>query len=1351
MSQPNFVTFTSTRIVHKEPMGGNFTGNQNDGMFYVRFADGSGGIEKHMKDWHGNKTGRLYRAEILAAQEYLASRVGEVMDAPIRDCRFTSTDAKKIVMPALNGQSGEECQNDVCYPPNISGGKLRLFDYLTANADRRPKNIMHTSGGTVGIDHALCNFRPREATPEVVADVWNRGITTDYLEALQPKLEALQPTFHQFAMDDKYQNMMDNLDKLIKAFQILSQYVAITKGDVAGHDFHGNQYEQVGGSSKPHLRYIASATSDFFANGGTVKSFDPTNLSEEDKSFFRKEITMAKNKYGILRERNFEIQRELRPLVNDKYKVIPEKQEQYDKLSKELVSVRQEMDSFSLYGRTLASCVNGKQEGDTKLYVAYNQNGEAQGLLLGKENKTNNSVEAVSSVGDMRHVGTALEYLYAKDTAERGVGIRSEQWGDSTGYHELIGRTLTKIKDGWSSKWTKAQVKEIASLNIPNAVAKSGSFIPPKGVQEAGKRALEWIADGKAGDGFTPVGRKRASDLAHGHNISLDTLKRMKAYFDRHQPDKKAEGFRQSEHGYPSAGRVAWDAWGGDAGYSWAKSMVSRYVQKGDVQGHDFHGNQWKTVYSASQNPKKWSREIISLLANGGRPVISSTELGVLLRTSVKLGMPEVATADITELQVNGTRLMGQDGLGYSRSEMPQIPRKMRDDFVAELAKEGITSTKELVDPTTLQPSQREIGLGRASELFTKADGVIPQNKYLLVSADNYIIDGHHNWAANVAIHLQDPSQMMPIIRVGAPATEVISRGLAWSQNNGIDAKPLGKSIFKSVGELWAKYVAITKGDVQGHDFHGNQYTDTEGHTQVHPDFKFGKEGSLEGAKIDPAKVGEICMSPEYTAFLNKTLGTSHTAVNPWTKEVTEVHPNNAIYGGCLATAEALKLLFPNGEIKAAITTSEAHITDAVAQGYHPMVDHFVLSVGDGKFMDGRGLITEQQATDLNGMGPMRNGLYFNHLVEATPAMIDEKRPMILSPAGAPEALANFITQRAGVSKSVSKSVGEIWAKYALFTIRKGDVKGHNFHGNQYEQVEGEIKPENLKLPSGWRLASQDEKTYTITSDKGNSALFNKGAVPYKIGTLRFQGGEKDFMDDGKKDVWTPENPIAVAALKSVDAQATGKTIDFATSAGEEISSYGAATNPNDTSVIKIGKLSTINDSIAGTLPSDTMGIVAGKDDWAASKVFSDPAKMMEVTITHELGHIDFTDRGLSVDDIKEALSKTKEDLGIEKMPNWSRLETNYLKKVSDSYAKSGREVPTEILDTKMGRGSTPQSDTGKKWLQSVGATKYGSSRLQECYAECYAIWHTPNFAITPLVANMASVAGWGERPKGNA
>jgi len=96
------------------------------------------------------------------------------------------------------------------------------------------------------------------------------------------------------------------------------------------------------------------------------------------------------------------------------------------------------------------------------------------------------------------------------------------------------------------------------------------TFTPPQGVQDAAKRALIWIAEGRAGQGFTDVGRRRASQLANGQNVSEDTIKRMRSFFARHTPDKDAEGFNRGEDGYPSPGRVAWDAWGGNPGEVWA-------------------------------------------------------------------------------------------------------------------------------------------------------------------------------------------------------------------------------------------------------------------------------------------------------------------------------------------------------------------------------------------------------------------------------------------------------------------------------------------------------------------------------------------------------------------------------------------------------------------------------------------------------------------------------------------------------------------------------------------------------------------------------------------------------------
>jgi hypothetical protein len=142
------------------------------------------------------------------------------------------------------------------------------------------------------------------------------------------------------------------------------------------------------------------------------------------------------------------------------------------------------------------------------------------------------------------------------------------------------------------AKHDPAAARELA--NVFKSVKDADSFTPPDGVQAAAKRALAWMADGHAGDGFTDTGRKRASDLARGAAVSADTIGRMVSYFARHEVDKDAEGFNSGEDGFPSPGRVAWDAWGGDAGKTWAESVSARIsgkavdlVKAGDRRGRD--------------------------------------------------------------------------------------------------------------------------------------------------------------------------------------------------------------------------------------------------------------------------------------------------------------------------------------------------------------------------------------------------------------------------------------------------------------------------------------------------------------------------------------------------------------------------------------------------------------------------------------------------------------------------------------------------------------------------------------------------------------------------------------------
>lgn len=99
-------------------------------------------------------------------------------------------------------------------------------------------------------------------------------------------------------------------------------------------------------------------------------------------------------------------------------------------------------------------------------------------------------------------------------------------------------------------------------------------FTPPAGVREEAAKGLAWRSE--YGRGGTAVGVARARDLSNGVNISPDTARRMKAFFDRHQVNVGKTGWSPGEDGWPSNARIAWALWGSDPGWSWSRKLVEQ-------------------------------------------------------------------------------------------------------------------------------------------------------------------------------------------------------------------------------------------------------------------------------------------------------------------------------------------------------------------------------------------------------------------------------------------------------------------------------------------------------------------------------------------------------------------------------------------------------------------------------------------------------------------------------------------------------------------------------------------------------------------------------------------------------
>jgi len=98
-------------------------------------------------------------------------------------------------------------------------------------------------------------------------------------------------------------------------------------------------------------------------------------------------------------------------------------------------------------------------------------------------------------------------------------------------------------------------------------------YTPTSGMQAAARRGLDLVAKGKAGGGFEPATATRARKIAAGRPLSRDHVMRMHSFFSRHAVDRKPDW---GAPGKETPGYVAWQAWGGDAGASWARRQAAR-------------------------------------------------------------------------------------------------------------------------------------------------------------------------------------------------------------------------------------------------------------------------------------------------------------------------------------------------------------------------------------------------------------------------------------------------------------------------------------------------------------------------------------------------------------------------------------------------------------------------------------------------------------------------------------------------------------------------------------------------------------------------------------------------------
>ena len=197
--------------------------------------------------------------------------------------------------------------------------------------------------------------------------------------------------------------------------------------------------------------------------------------------------------------------------------------------------------------------------------------------LQGMVDKHNDRYKAKSKKVDLGSLKAVFRRGAGAFSVSHRPGMTRNQWayGRVKAFLKLVGTGQRKeaytgdldlLPSGHPQK-TEAKAELMAPQKYSHI-----DFKPPEGAKKAAERALRRRAQKPQSQrGMTPVGIARARDLIAGKNLSPDTVRRMLAYFTRHEIDKEGSTWE----GY-GKGRQAWDGWGGDAGYSWARKVVNQ-------------------------------------------------------------------------------------------------------------------------------------------------------------------------------------------------------------------------------------------------------------------------------------------------------------------------------------------------------------------------------------------------------------------------------------------------------------------------------------------------------------------------------------------------------------------------------------------------------------------------------------------------------------------------------------------------------------------------------------------------------------------------------------------------------
>ena len=221
-------------------------------------------------------------------------------------------------------------------------------------------------------------------------------------------------------------------------------------------------------------------------------------------------------------------------------------------------------------------------------------------LIYKKEGKIINNANSTRGLEDTQKLGPNLQPDTRNDATKANPGKNS--WRPGTPRNGNLFAEAKGLEDACWEGYEAIGLKPDGSPNCVPIKMTEDDFADiisdyPEGVKNAAKKAVDWAEKNGWGSCGTAVGKTRASQLAKGENISVDTLKRMYSYLSRHKAD-----LTSSKSYDEGCGKLMYDAWGGEAALTWAERKLKSLEKQKMVFSFD---EDKRIVVGAAMVPNK--------------------------------------------------------------------------------------------------------------------------------------------------------------------------------------------------------------------------------------------------------------------------------------------------------------------------------------------------------------------------------------------------------------------------------------------------------------------------------------------------------------------------------------------------------------------------------------------------------------------------------------------------------------------------------------------------------------------------------------------------------------------------